>query len=322
MHFQGVFIKTVSILAVSQSIVTALPTEEINSLETRAKGTKVKCDDISKYTVPYFISKTCKRPAKSSCLFYTRGLSSAARTYAKADGHSMTTIWEIWPSSWYNNNVKDTKNPLRCIIQDKAKRGTYFTNMSTAMAQMCDIFATVMTKDINNVPQDGIWAKAEFPTLQASGNQGKVLQIEMITQDGKQTKHLWVRGKKARRALENRQATPEELEQEEEVEEEFEELPVEERDIDDFDPADPNNELEEVEETVEKRDGDDFDPADPNNEFEEVEESVEKRQEVDPADPEEELEPIEEELEKRAASCGSSVDAAAFDQGGAYVVTW
>lgn len=49
---------------------------------------------------------------------------------------------------------------------------TYFENMSSAMAQLCDIYALVMTQDTKNVPQTGIWGRVEFPALQQSGNVG------------------------------------------------------------------------------------------------------------------------------------------------------
>jgi hypothetical protein len=65
-----------------------------NNLKTRA-GTK--CDLSSKYTVEWFIEHATDRPEPMSCLFYTRGLSRAARRYAKSrpsdEGPPLTTIW-------------------------------------------------------------------------------------------------------------------------------------------------------------------------------------------------------------------------------------
>jgi hypothetical protein len=51
-------------------------------------------------------------------------------------------------------------------------RQTYFENMSRAMAQLCDVYALVMTMDTNDVPTNGIWGRIQFPTVQQSGNVG------------------------------------------------------------------------------------------------------------------------------------------------------
>lgn len=51
-------------------------------------------------------------------------------------------------------------------------RQTYFENMSSAMAQLCDVYALVMTNTPTNVPATGIWGRVEFPTLKQSGNVG------------------------------------------------------------------------------------------------------------------------------------------------------
>jgi hypothetical protein len=78
-------------------------------------------------------------------------------------------------------------------MQDKGKRQTYFENMSESMATFCDIFATVMDKDINNVRMDGIWGTVEFETLQKYGNDGVVFQIDAISPDGSDTRVYWTR---------------------------------------------------------------------------------------------------------------------------------
>jgi hypothetical protein len=44
--------------------------------------------------------------------------------------------------------------------------------MSEAMAISCDNFATVMTIDTKNNPQNGIWVRFEQPALQRTGNTG------------------------------------------------------------------------------------------------------------------------------------------------------
>src|ERR1700760_4113969 len=78
-------------------------------------------------------------------------------------------------------------------MQNPTDRNTYFSSMSQAMAEMCDIFATVMTKDLNDVPTDGIWSRVEFPTLQRSDNQGKVYTIDICNPDASQVKNYWSR---------------------------------------------------------------------------------------------------------------------------------
>jgi hypothetical protein len=57
---------------------------------------KVDYDPITKYSVQWFINNATplKRPKPATCLFYTRGLSRTAYTYAKTKAQSpMTTIW-------------------------------------------------------------------------------------------------------------------------------------------------------------------------------------------------------------------------------------
>ena len=50
----------------------------------------------------------------------------------------------------------------------------YFDNMSKAMAETCDVFATVMTTGVENLPQAGIWGHTQFPQLRAGDIDGKV----------------------------------------------------------------------------------------------------------------------------------------------------
>lgn len=59
---------------------------------------------------------------------------------------------------------------------------------------MCDIFATVMSPNVNDVRIDGIWGQVEFPTLQRSDNDGTVHQIEVSSPDGQTVKPFWTRG--------------------------------------------------------------------------------------------------------------------------------
>ena len=41
--------------------------------------------------------------------------------------------------------------------------------MSKAYAQMCELYATLMTDDPRSIPLDGIWGTVELPELQRNG---------------------------------------------------------------------------------------------------------------------------------------------------------
>lgn len=64
------------------------------------------------------------------------------------------------------------ENRLRCIFSDDYTREEYFAHMSEAMAISCDEFAIVMTEDVQEIPQDGIWGRVEQPALRRIGNPG------------------------------------------------------------------------------------------------------------------------------------------------------
>lgn len=51
-------------------------------------------------------------------------------------------------------------------MSDDTQRETYFENMSRAYAQICELFATLITPDVNNIPTTGIWARIEQPELE------------------------------------------------------------------------------------------------------------------------------------------------------------
>ncbi|RYP05530.1 hypothetical protein DL765_009819 [Monosporascus sp. GIB2] len=212
MHFQSIFVQTISVLFAVQATAHALPTDL--KAELAAVGDKlaaaVGAGRAGVEAGPgagvgaglgagWFLGNVCKRPPAATCLFYTRGLSKAARIFAKKGGADMTTIWEMWNSALYDKR-QIKSNPLRCIMQKKEDRNVYFQNMSTAMATMCDVFATVMdksvdsSKDPNGIRMDGIWGQHEFPTLQKSGNEGKVNQIEATNRDGTIVFTFWTRG--------------------------------------------------------------------------------------------------------------------------------
>ncbi|KAG9185991.1 hypothetical protein G6011_02547 [Alternaria panax] len=172
-------------------------TRPCHKQEVERRGA-TKCDASSKYTMEWFIENATQRPEPMSCLFYTRGLSRAARRYAKSrptdEGPPLTTIWDVWPKAYYSKRITTT-NPLRCIMQDKQKQIQYYSSMSEAFASMCHVFATVMDKSIghdaataNDVKQDGLWFRAEFPTLQRLR---QVDMIEAISEDGGRRITYW-----------------------------------------------------------------------------------------------------------------------------------
>jgi hypothetical protein len=53
---------------------------------------------------------------------------------------------------------------------DNGQREGYFRKMSKTYALLCGGCATLMTQDPKNIPQDGIWAQTEQPTLQRTTN--------------------------------------------------------------------------------------------------------------------------------------------------------
>jgi len=169
------FIKSLSAATALYALGYALPTES-PSLYKRV----LPCDDISMYTLDYFLEKPIYKPPRDTCLFYTEYLSDTAQRFAH-DGRSMTTIWDIWTCFLYNGE-DDLGNPLRCIFKDDKQRTTYFERMSSAMARLCSGFATVMTNNPTNIPQNGIWGRIEQRDLKLDGNPGgqvdKILAVD------------------------------------------------------------------------------------------------------------------------------------------------
>jgi hypothetical protein len=66
-------------------------------------------------------------------------------------------------------------NPLKCIMANAKDQMTYFENMSQAYAMKAHNMATVLHRNIDNPPMDGIWARKELPILQAAGNPGGIV---------------------------------------------------------------------------------------------------------------------------------------------------
>ncbi|TKA81293.1 hypothetical protein B0A55_02863 [Friedmanniomyces simplex] len=142
---------------------------------------RVTCEPISTYTTAWFLAHT--RPAyrhelHNTALFYTRGTSCPARDLAEQRPDQYTTIWEVWPCYLYNDAPVES-NPLRCIHGDHELRRTFYENMSRAFARMARTRATVMHSKVDYavVPEDGIWARIELPTIRESTDVETLLKL-------------------------------------------------------------------------------------------------------------------------------------------------
>ena len=107
---------------------------------------------------------------------------------------------EMWPKYLYNSDENDLENPLREIMGDEQLRYVYFSNMSRAMARMCNYVASVMDKNFPDVRLDGIWGQVEFEELKAGNGDTRVDFIQAISTDGTQSKDLWTRPQESKRS--------------------------------------------------------------------------------------------------------------------------
>ncbi|KAI9770479.1 MAG: hypothetical protein M1839_003194 [Geoglossum umbratile] len=183
MHFTTVTLCTAVLLFVLET--RALPTD----LPSRGKRLQAKRPENEQY----FLDEVIQPPEPGKCLFYTQGLSRAAQKYAKTHPNEFRTIWDIWPCNLYRGD-NATTNPLRCIFDNEALRTLYFENMSRAMAMLCDVSATVMTKDVNHIPKGGIWGRVEDSTLKREDTPGgRVDEIIAIGPREGSLKRIWSR---------------------------------------------------------------------------------------------------------------------------------
>jgi hypothetical protein len=188
-----------------------------------ARVVKTTADDISIYTKQHFLDHAMyDRLPCNSCLFYTYSLTATAQRYAQGSKMELITIWDIWPSGFYNGDVEDPSNPLRNIFSSAKDTRKYYENMSSAMAQFCGGYATVMTKDISKIPLDGIWGTSELPTLKRGGGHGEsVHTVLAVDANGDNSKTVWehpdddLENCKTKRSLNSRQGvkrySPEQL---------------------------------------------------------------------------------------------------------------
>ena len=78
----------------------------------------------------------------------------------------------MWDQTHYDDDVNDTKNRYRCVMNNQADRNTYFRRISDAMALKCGVFATVMSaQPKDQIPEDGIWYQTEYPRLKQTTTQ-------------------------------------------------------------------------------------------------------------------------------------------------------
>lgn len=175
----------------------------VSSQQEILQNKKPPCAAIDTFTVRWFIDNAlnAKRPPSSSCLFYTWGQTNNAQEYAEKN--NKTTIWDVWPHGYYNNDTKSASNPLQNIMKKEEHKRAYFSNMSIAFASMCDIYALVMDNNITPLTEKafdvvnklGIWFNDEFCALQRGsiiGMKHKVVtQIEAISPQGGDPKPYW-----------------------------------------------------------------------------------------------------------------------------------
>ncbi|KAI9857993.1 MAG: hypothetical protein M1813_007963 [Trichoglossum hirsutum] len=184
MHIVKRFSTAVALFAFGQTLAGALPSSPPPDLAPRA----VPCDTISKYTTDFWISNVYSQPPADVCLFYIEPLKNEALRYAAAK--TLTTIWHIWECKYYNGDLNDVDNPLRCIFSNSAEKLTYFENMSRAMALTCTGDTTVMVRDVNDIPATGVFGRIERPTLEHSGLVNKITAIDI---NGNSPTVIWQR---------------------------------------------------------------------------------------------------------------------------------
>jgi hypothetical protein len=77
------------------------------------------------------------------------------------------------------DSSQSPNNPLRCIMDD-GNRTKYFAKMSRAYALQCGGLAMLMTKNPDDIPDDGIWAQAEQPTLERDSDFAPLRQLTSL----------------------------------------------------------------------------------------------------------------------------------------------
>ncbi|RYP79222.1 hypothetical protein DL771_000200 [Monosporascus sp. 5C6A] len=188
------FLRAFSVFTLMEAAAYAVTLPTLTGTANLARD--VPPDPVSKYTTQWFLDNVCSPPdVPGACLFYTKGLSVQAQKFAATPNSFLKTIWEMWENYLYNDNKDDLNNPLRAIMADDEDRYEYFSNMSRAMAAMCDYLASVMVRDEDfpEVRPDGIWGQVEFEQLKRDDGEKRVDVITVINTDGTQEADYWVR---------------------------------------------------------------------------------------------------------------------------------
>ena len=116
-------------------------------------------------------------PAKDACVFYTMRLKDVAQEYAKTN--KKTTIWDVWPASFYDHD----QEPLKNFKTDEQRR-SYFQNMSRAYAQICSGAAWVAIYKGKDPCSDSIWVTDEYDAI-SKGETG-ITGVTRLDEDGKE----------------------------------------------------------------------------------------------------------------------------------------
>ncbi|RYO86000.1 hypothetical protein DL766_007981 [Monosporascus sp. MC13-8B] len=188
------FLKAFSVFTLMEAAAYAVTLPALAGSANLARD--VAADPISKYTTQWFADNVCNPPdTPGDCLFDTKGLSRKAQELTANPDNFLKSIWEMWESYLYNDKWKDTNNPLREIIADEKLRYEYFSNMSGAMAFMCEYVALFMVRDEDfpEVRPDGIWGQVEFEQLKRADGERRVDIVTVINTDGAREADLWAR---------------------------------------------------------------------------------------------------------------------------------
>lgn len=152
--------------------------------------------NINDFDVKWFLTPANQKPEvighfENRTLFYTAGMSTAARCYARAKDY--ITIWDVWAEELYDGSATAT-NPFSCIHNDKKLRQIFFRHMSEAYATLAQGAVIVMHKrrQYFSPPANGIWALVERTTIKANAKVNMILKLNQ--QDARSLVVTWRRG--------------------------------------------------------------------------------------------------------------------------------
>ncbi|KAI0012252.1 hypothetical protein F4779DRAFT_82399 [Xylariaceae sp. FL0662B] len=168
-NMMAIFMLAIALLALPLAVTEPILVENSRNQAPLVGnfGDATPCDPIEKYTTEWFLAHTKKThsgPLQANALFYSAGMSAAARAKARRDGQ--VTIWDVWPCELYRAEAASS-NALRCIHRSPAQRQRFFEAMSRAFALKAAGSAMVLhaAADFARPPADGIWGRVELPVL-------------------------------------------------------------------------------------------------------------------------------------------------------------